>query len=194
MLARSRTPSRATRGVSEVGTLRREIDQRSIHLCIDMQRLFASGGPWETPWMPRVLPTSGAGIDIVSRPHDRLRSCSRDRNSAYGTCHDLSLRKRCAWTSHIDVQSPARNCAVASCTAIVRDRRAEFTVCCGSFRALAVALACDSGFLSVSPTLRMVGRNLGLSHFRLIIEILIPAAFPQFSPVSRSGGPSHGAH
>lgn len=42
-----------------------------------------------------------------------------------------------------------------------------------------VALACHSGFLSVSPTLRMVGRNLGLSHPRFIAEILMPAAFPQ---------------
>lgn len=42
-----------------------------------------------------------------------------------------------------------------------------------------VALACHSGFLSVSPTLRMVGRNLGLSHPRFILEILMPAAFPQ---------------
>jgi nicotinamidase-related amidase len=28
----------------------------AIHLCIDMQRLFAPGGPWPTPWMPKVLP------------------------------------------------------------------------------------------------------------------------------------------
>lgn len=28
----------------------------AIHLCIDMQRLFAPGGPWPTPWMERVLP------------------------------------------------------------------------------------------------------------------------------------------
>jgi nicotinamidase-related amidase len=28
----------------------------AIHLCIDMQRLFASDGPWPTPWMERVLP------------------------------------------------------------------------------------------------------------------------------------------
>lgn len=25
-----------------------------IHLCVDMQRLFAEGSPWETPWLPRV--------------------------------------------------------------------------------------------------------------------------------------------
>jgi nicotinamidase-related amidase len=28
----------------------------SVHLCIDMQRLFSSEGPWPTPWMERVLP------------------------------------------------------------------------------------------------------------------------------------------
>jgi nicotinamidase-related amidase len=29
---------------------------RSVHLCIDMQRLFSSEGIWPTPWMTRVLP------------------------------------------------------------------------------------------------------------------------------------------
>ena len=28
----------------------------SIHLCLDMQQMFAPGGPWPTPWMERVLP------------------------------------------------------------------------------------------------------------------------------------------
>lgn len=27
-----------------------------VHLCIDMQRLFAGGTAWQTPWLPRVLP------------------------------------------------------------------------------------------------------------------------------------------
>ncbi|AZN98773.1 cysteine hydrolase [Mesorhizobium sp. M9A.F.Ca.ET.002.03.1.2] len=27
-----------------------------VHLCVDMQRLFASPSPWATPWMARVLP------------------------------------------------------------------------------------------------------------------------------------------
>jgi nicotinamidase-related amidase len=27
-----------------------------LHLCVDMQRLFAEGTDWHTPWMPRVLP------------------------------------------------------------------------------------------------------------------------------------------
>ena len=42
----------------------------------------------------------------------------------------------------------------------------------------ATALNTHSGFLSVSRTLRMVGRNYGLSGPRLIGKILIPAAFP----------------
>jgi NitT/TauT family transport system permease protein len=42
----------------------------------------------------------------------------------------------------------------------------------------AVALNTHSGFLSVSPTLRMVGRNYGLAGVRYVAAILIPAAFP----------------
>lgn len=42
----------------------------------------------------------------------------------------------------------------------------------------AVSLNTHSGFLAVSNTLRMVGRNYGLSGFAYIFRILIPAAFP----------------
>jgi NitT/TauT family transport system permease protein len=42
----------------------------------------------------------------------------------------------------------------------------------------AVALNTFSGFRSVSPTLKMVGQNYGLSHIHYIFRILIPGAFP----------------
>jgi len=42
----------------------------------------------------------------------------------------------------------------------------------------AIALNTHSGFLSVSKTLKMVGRNYGLSGPRYVWKILIPAAFP----------------
>ena len=42
----------------------------------------------------------------------------------------------------------------------------------------AVALNTHSGFKSVSNTLRMVGRNYGLSGLGYVRKILIPAAFP----------------
>jgi nicotinamidase-related amidase len=34
--------------------------ERSVHLCVDMQRLFTADGPWPTPWMDRVLPVVAA--------------------------------------------------------------------------------------------------------------------------------------
>ncbi|UPK33560.1 cysteine hydrolase [Bradyrhizobium sp. 186] len=48
---------------SEVGGIR-----NAVHLCIDMQNIFARGGLWETPWMERVLPTIAS---IVSRHQAR---------------------------------------------------------------------------------------------------------------------------
>jgi NitT/TauT family transport system permease protein len=41
-----------------------------------------------------------------------------------------------------------------------------------------VALNTHSGFLSVSPTLRMVGKNYGLTNFGFVTKILIPAGYP----------------
>lgn len=42
----------------------------------------------------------------------------------------------------------------------------------------AVALNTHSGFLSVSTTMRMVGRNYGLTGLSYVAQILVPAAFP----------------
>lgn len=50
-----------------------------------------------------------------------------------------------------------------------------------------VALACYGGFLAVPPTLRMAGRNLGLSGGRFVAEILVPAAFLQILSGLRIG-------
>jgi NitT/TauT family transport system permease protein len=42
----------------------------------------------------------------------------------------------------------------------------------------AVSLNTHSGFLAVSNTMRMVGKNYGLNGFSYVSKILIPAAFP----------------
>lgn len=42
--------------------------RHAVHLCIDMQNIFAPGGLWQTPWMEKVLP---AIASIVSRHRDR---------------------------------------------------------------------------------------------------------------------------
>jgi nicotinamidase-related amidase len=32
------------------------LTEKTVHLCVDMQRIFSTEGPWPTPWMERVLP------------------------------------------------------------------------------------------------------------------------------------------
>ena len=41
---------------------------RTVHLCIDMQRIFSAEGPWPTPWMERVLPVVA---ELAGRHPDR---------------------------------------------------------------------------------------------------------------------------
>ena len=36
------------------------LTERSVHLCVDMQRIFSAEGPWPTPWMNRVLPVAAS--------------------------------------------------------------------------------------------------------------------------------------
>ena len=40
----------------------------AVHLCVDMQRLFAAEGPWPTPWMDRVLPQA---LKLAERAPER---------------------------------------------------------------------------------------------------------------------------
>jgi nicotinamidase-related amidase len=32
------------------------LTERSVHLCVDMQRIFSADGPWPAPWIEKVLP------------------------------------------------------------------------------------------------------------------------------------------
>ncbi len=41
---------------------------RTVHLCVDMQRIFTAEGPWPTPWMTRVLPMV---VELVNRFPER---------------------------------------------------------------------------------------------------------------------------
>lgn len=50
-----------------------------------------------------------------------------------------------------------------------------------------VALNTHAGFRSVSQTLRMVGRNYGLSGPRYVAQILVPAAFPHILTGLKTG-------
>src|SRR5690349_6982397 len=45
------------------------LGERTVHLCIDMQTLFAERTDWHVPWLERVLPT-------VMRLVEARRACS----------------------------------------------------------------------------------------------------------------------
>ena len=44
------------------------LTERSVHLCVDMQRLFSADGPWPTPWTDKVLPVAAV---LASRHPER---------------------------------------------------------------------------------------------------------------------------
>ena len=41
---------------------------RTVHLCVDMQRIFSAEGVWATPWMDRVLPVV---VELAGRYPER---------------------------------------------------------------------------------------------------------------------------
>jgi nicotinamidase-related amidase len=51
---------------STMGNLKDRLGaENTVHLCIDMQRLFAPDGPWPTPWLRRVLPVVTALVEYA---------------------------------------------------------------------------------------------------------------------------------
>ena len=49
------------------------IGKGAVHLCVDMQRLFADGSPWATPWMKHVLPN----VEHIVTRHPRATIFTR---------------------------------------------------------------------------------------------------------------------
>lgn len=43
------------------------LGRNCLHLCVDMQRLFAPGGPWSVPWAQKILPA----IEELAGTHAR---------------------------------------------------------------------------------------------------------------------------
>lgn len=42
--------------MAALGLVHGPLGDSCLHLCVDMQRLFAPGGPWAVPWAQKVLP------------------------------------------------------------------------------------------------------------------------------------------
>ena len=82
-----------------MGNLRAGIGTSAIHLCIDMQRMFAPGGPWVTPWMDRVVPVLVPFIERYQQstlftrfiPAKSPESAPGTWQSYYRKWHDMTL-------------------------------------------------------------------------------------------------------
>lgn len=58
--------TRRDRAPSDVPALKHgKIERGAVHLCVDMQRMFAEDTPWKTPWMDRVRPI----VATIAREH-----------------------------------------------------------------------------------------------------------------------------
>jgi nicotinamidase-related amidase len=76
---------------------------RTVHLCVDMQRIFSAEGPWPTPWMHRVLPVV---TELAGRSPERTmftRFITPDRpHDMPGTWQRYYSRWREATREHLD--------------------------------------------------------------------------------------------
>jgi nicotinamidase-related amidase len=79
------------------------LDTRAIHLCIDMQRLFAEPSPWHVPWMARVLP---GVVELAGRHRERTVFTRfvppRTPDEATGAWRDYYAEWREVTREHLD--------------------------------------------------------------------------------------------
>jgi len=75
----------------------------TVHLCIDMQRLFTEEGPWPTPWMKRVKPNVARLVEASPRKTIFTRFIPPHRpESAPGVWRQYYERWREATREHLD--------------------------------------------------------------------------------------------
>jgi nicotinamidase-related amidase len=83
--------------------LRYPLTPRTVHLCVDMQRIFTEEGPWPAPWMKRVLPVISRIAERHSSPTVFTRfitpQCATDMPGLWQRYYD---RWRCATRSELD--------------------------------------------------------------------------------------------
>jgi nicotinamidase-related amidase len=77
----------------------------TLHLCIDMQRLFSTDGPWPTPWMERVLPTVTQIAEAAPERTVFTRFIPPERPEAMpGTWRGYYEHWRSATREHLDLR------------------------------------------------------------------------------------------
>jgi nicotinamidase-related amidase len=68
------------------------LDRTAVHLCIDMQRLFAEATPWSMPWLPRVLP----------QVHELAKRCPRHTIFTRFIPPEAPTQARGAWRNYYE--------------------------------------------------------------------------------------------
>ena len=121
---------------------------------------------------------AGQGVDVDQGAAGRVRGGNTLRRGPHDRRHHDALRHRPPRAADLDVQPAAGDRAAAARADLVRARRRQHRVRAGALGAVGGRAQHALGFLSVSNTLRMVGRNYGLSGLSYVGRILIPAAFP----------------
>ena len=71
------------------------LTERSVHLCVDMQRLFSADGPWPTPWMDKVS-AGGRGAREPPSRENHLHPIHSARASRTNARHVATLLRALA--------------------------------------------------------------------------------------------------
>jgi nicotinamidase-related amidase len=70
------------------------LTERSVHLCVDTQRIFSADGPWPAPRMERVLPIvaplAGRHPELPSHPLHPARAPGSDAGHVAALLHALA--------------------------------------------------------------------------------------------------------
>jgi hypothetical protein len=109
-----------------MGTLLSPPGAYAANLCIDMQNLFAPGGPWATPWMERVAPFVAA---LVERAPERTIFTRfippQTKESARGMWKLYYEKWECVTGDRLAALAQSHPCAGAPCTAGRSHRSAD---------------------------------------------------------------------
>ena len=92
------------------------LTERSVHLCVDMQRIFSAEGPWPARWMERVLPVVAT---LAGRHPERTvftRFIPPERpDQMPGTWQRYYTRWRAATRERLDLKFAGADAASALC-------------------------------------------------------------------------------
>src|SRR5215217_1627337 len=73
------------------------VPPNAVHLCVDMQRIFSSDGPWPTPWMERVLPALTRIAKPVSPASSRRKRLPTQPGDGAATMRNGARRRATDW-------------------------------------------------------------------------------------------------